>query len=473
MYILKNAIKNIGRNKGRNIFIAIIIFAIISTSVIAIIINSTTKEIIDDYKSRFGSEVKISLDMEKLFKEQANGSGMINVDNSQFTTTEQYILFGQSSYIKSYTLTSTIDTSSKTIKSIDEDETSSGNMVPVNPSGGDINTDQSFTIPDLKIIGNTDSNNLTDFIDGSRKISEGRMYQNVGEVIISEDLAKLNNISIGQSIEVDIYSTEGDTTIELTVVGIYADYTKAYQNDFMKLAFLNRRNEILTSHDTITSIANEGMVQTSAKYYLKEPGMVDAFEAEIRGMGLGEYYTVSTDEASYNKIVQPVIGLSKISYTFMFIVIILGSIILILLSSSSIRERKYEIGVLRAMGMKKKNVAIGLLLEMVMITTMCLVVGLSVGAAIAQPVADTLLDKQVEIAVQANNTPSNGFGDMIIMGDVTEKEVEPLSDIDVSLNLQAMLQIIGISLLLAGVSSIAGISHITKYEPIKILSERS
>jgi len=464
MYIIKNAIKNIARNKGRNIFIAIIIFTIIAASVVAIIINSTTGKIIEDYKSRFGSEVDISMDMEKLITENEGAGGQINLDTSQFITTKQYIDFGQSKYIKSFYLASSLDTSSSTLKALDEDAEMSGTMV-----GGPAD----FKMPTIRLIGNTDINQLSEFEDGTRKIAEGRMYENQNECIVSEEFAELNNITIGQEIEVDDISATETASMKLKVVGIYADYTKAYPNEFMKIAFLNRRNEILMSFDTLSSITEGVGLQTAAKYFLKEPSMLDAFENETRELGLGDYYNVTTDEASYNKIVGPVLGLSKIAFTFLFIVIILGSIILILLSTLSIRERKYEIGVLRAMGMKKKSVVLGLLSEMIIITTICLCLGLSIGAIVAQPVADTLLDKQVEIAEQAAEATNINKGMMIIGPDDISDDAEPLKDIDVSLDIQAILQIIGISLLLAGVSSIAGISHITKYEPIKILSERS
>ena len=47
MYILQNAAKNIGRNKGRNILIGVIILVIIATSAIALIINNTANGIIN------------------------------------------------------------------------------------------------------------------------------------------------------------------------------------------------------------------------------------------------------------------------------------------------------------------------------------------------------------------------------------------------------------------------------------------
>ncbi len=50
MYILKNAMKNIWRNKGRNITIGIIMLGIIVSTVVAFSINTTTDEIIKNYK---------------------------------------------------------------------------------------------------------------------------------------------------------------------------------------------------------------------------------------------------------------------------------------------------------------------------------------------------------------------------------------------------------------------------------------
>ncbi|WP_197256825.1 FtsX-like permease family protein [Paenibacillus dendritiformis] len=125
----------------------------------------------------------------------------------------------------------------------------------------------------------------------------------------------------------------------------------------MKNAFTNRRNEILTSYDTVVQAIQPDMsgIKVDATYYLKEPDMLDAFAEEVYDKGLEKTFNVTTDEASYNKIIGPVEGLRGIAVTFMAVVLILGGIIIALLSSMSIRERKYEIGVLRAMGMKKKE----------------------------------------------------------------------------------------------------------------------
>jgi putative ABC transport system permease protein len=126
----------------------------------------------------------------------------------------------------------------------------------------------------------------------------------------------------------------------LTVTGIYFS-TDEVDNDAVSWSvFMNRHNEILTVFETI-ELGSAG-VEISATYYLKSPSSLGDFDRELRAKGLDDMFDVKVDEETYNAIVGPVEGMRGISVTFMIIVLILGSVILILLSSIAIRERKYE-----------------------------------------------------------------------------------------------------------------------------------
>lgn len=74
----------------------------------------------------------------------------------------------------------------------------------------------------------------------------------------------------------------------------------------------------------------------------------------------------------------------------MIVVLIFGGIIIALLTSIAFRERKYEIGVLRAMGLKKWKVALGLWSELLILKCVCLMLGLGAGTLAAQPITDAL-----------------------------------------------------------------------------------
>lgn len=474
MYIFQNALKNIVRNRGRNILMGIIIFAIIVTTVVALIINNTASEIIDDYKSRFGSEVTITPNMEKMKQqsqtEMGNDKTAVRMQRPPISP-EQYVDFGDSEYILNSTYTATIGVKSEGVTPMDAD-TTEGKPVMMGREGAN-----GFQ-PEMRLYGDL----WQDFEDGDREIAEGRLVENKDECIISADLAELNNISVGDIITLDgmLTDEEGNThniTYALAVVGTFYDTTEEYSNSMFKSSYMNRRNEILADFDTVLAPMNSGQrgVEITATYYLKNPDMIENFRTEVYEKGLNEIYDVATDEASYHKIVGPVEGLKSISVTFMIIVLILGGIILALLSSISIRERKYEVGVLRAMGMKKGKVALGLWAEMLIITCICLVVGISSGTVAAQPVANILLDNQVVAAELAENKASTGEPKMVIVGGKPAKttNAEPLDNMDVSLGLDTIGEIIAISLLLASASGIVSIGKITKYEPIKILMERN
>ena len=460
MYILQNALKNVLRNKGRNILIAAIIFAIIATTVVSLIINNTTSGIIDDYKTRFGSQVSISVDFDKWKASGSASSGMPQI------TPTQSLSFANSEYIKEYIMQIMIGVTSDVLRG--KDEGSSGMIV----GGGN---DDGFVMAKFYM-----SNVFYDFDEGYRGISsgKGRMVENDNECLVSEDFAAINNLSAGDSITLTASLHNDDATefrrvsYDLNVVGIYYDLTDEYAG-IVQMSMANRRNQILTTTDTIFAPvgADESGFSVTTTYFLKNPSMIKAFEAEVRQKGLSDFLNVTTDERGYNNIVAPVEGLKSISTTFMVIVLILGAIILILLSTIAIRERKYEIGVLRAMGMKKGKVALGLWFEMIAITSVCLCIGLIVGTIIAQPVSDRLLAGQIE-AVTSDGFPAGAIpsadASSLLAGSLST-----LDELDVFLNLNTILEIIGIALLLASVAGMAAISKITKYEPIKILMERN
>lgn len=450
MYIIKNAIKNLGRNKGRNILLAVIIFAIILTTVVSIIINSTTDEIISDYKTRFGSEATIDYDYDMLTNQE--------VANFSFLTLEQYIEYSKSDYIKETIIESTLPVILKDIS-------------PVSSNGDGVLTDSY-----VNLTGTTRAQISSDFTSKSRTLTDGEVFKEPNECIISEQLAAQNDLSVGDTFTV--YDEQKKNMQTLTITGIFEDLTMAATNKAGKeySSLGNRNNEILTGIETISEGNLLDLDYRHDAFYvlytLKDPGMLEDFTSQLREKGLPDYYRVTTDETSYQNIVGPVEAMSDITNMFLIIVLILGGVILVVLSTFSIRERKYEIGVLRAIGMKKAKVMAGLLVEMVAITALCLVIGLGTGVAVSQPIANSLLASQVE-SVSASNQNNSQTDNDVFSRNNNSLDRSPLSEIDIQLNSSSVVSIILIALLLTVLSSISGIGYITKLEPMKILSERN
>jgi putative ABC transport system permease protein len=488
MYLLENAFRNVLRNKGRNLLIGAIIFAVIVTTVIALMISATAGGVIDDYKGRFSSEVQITPNMQKV-RDEAMASRDANGGRVMMTTptlnADQYIAFGESEYLADAIYTVQTGLNSDTLTSIAA-QSGPGNNLRGMGTGVGTSMPQYY----FKMLGGQ----FSEFEEGMRALAEGEYPDELNECLVSRELAEANGIKTGDTLdftgelfqrgETDTAAMSVDFTTQeifytLTVTGIYDDLTDEYAEGAAESSFANRRNEILTTYETVRQnfIPDYNGMKITATYYLYEPAMLDAFAAEVRAKGLPDTFDVTTDTATYEKIVGPVEGLKSISVTFMIVVLIFGAVIIALLASIAIRERKYEIGVLRAMGMKKKKVAFGLWSEMLIVTCTCLVLGLGVGVLAAQPVTDALLAGQIE-AAEAAASDSTGMmglmGGMMLQGtNQAAAGAVPLSELNVSLDVNTVLMIVGIALLLATLAALISILRITKYEPIKILMERN
>ena len=461
MYIFFNALKNVARNRGRNILLAAIIFAVIAATVVTLMIRNTSDKIIGEYKSMFGSEVSIEYNLQKFIEMRTNNE-ITREQNVTTLTSEQYIAFADSDLLQNSVFTSIV-------------YVNSGTLVPVGQSDNAVAGGGYAASPNMIMHGN----NWDDFENGFRTIiaGNGRIPERAGECAVSAEFAGLNSLSPGDPIQIyGMVLSEDEGSVDpvvynLTVTGIYHSADEVTAGTISWGGTLtNRLNEILTVSETV-DITSAGVAVT-ARYFLKNPSYLEAFEKEVRAKGLHTLFDVKTDEDTYNAIVGPVEGMRGVTTTFMAVVLILGALVLVLLSSIAVRERKYEIGVLRAMGMKKAKVVLGLWSEMVFITLFCLIIGIGAGSLAAQPVSNSLLSRQIENAQKIKEADSGYFMKQI-GGDSRAVDDNPIDEINVTLGADTILQLVVISLLLASAAGFAAAGRITKYEPIKILMDRN
>jgi len=339
MYIIQNALKNVVRNKGRNILLAAIIFAIIATTVVTLMISNTSDKIIDEYRNLFGTEVTVSRNLERFIELRQRGE-ITRDDEINVITPAQFIAFAESDLLQKSILVNSALVNSSTV-------------TPVGQSGGQMAGGGFVSAPSMLLQGD----NWDDFTNGYRVVIEGRMPEQINESIISTELAELNGLSVGDTITLYgmvLFEDEGrisPNAYDLIITGIYFSSEEATGGSASWGPLSNRQNEILTVFETIDNTSTG--VNVIARYVLRSPAYLEAFDQELRAKGLHDMFDVLTDIETYNAIVGPVEGMRDVIRTFLLLVLILGALILILLSSIVIRERKYEIGVLRAMGMKK------------------------------------------------------------------------------------------------------------------------
>jgi len=218
MYLFTNAIKNLGRNKGRNILIAAITLAIIISTVVTLTINNAASRIVDDIRLDLGSRVSIRQDFIEMRQ-----AGLDARTDMQHLPLTDFVEFANSPYLRHTTFQADILAWSDKVIAIDDPALGANTRMLDN---GDIMYTET-----LRLVTISDSNLLPDF-GTLRHIVDGRMFEGINEAIISQELAMFNGISVGDTIPL-IGAFATDRAFSLTVVGIYSDETEAYLNPWM------------------------------------------------------------------------------------------------------------------------------------------------------------------------------------------------------------------------------------------------
>lgn len=149
----------------------------------------------------------------------------------------------------------------------------------------------------------------------------------------------------------------------------------------------------------------------AATYVFADSDSYYKFEDEVRTLGLDDSYIVSsTDITAFDNSLTPLNTLSTMAGWFLLVILIIGGVILIVLNIFNVRERKYEVGVLTAMGMKKWKVAAQFICEILVVTMLAVIVGAGIGAVSSVPVTNALLETQSENQSLQQTQMDKNFG---------------------------------------------------------------
>ena len=351
------------------------------------------------------------------------------------------------------------------------------------PSGG-LSTDS------FALIGYSSDEAMSDFIDGTASISEGSMFAEGGSdpaCVISSELALYNDISVGD--EITLQDQDGTVELTLTVSGIYER-----ESTMMQGPGVDSANQILMSYAALAQLAEDAQLspQVSGTYVFSTMTDYEAFDAECRELGLDEAYTISsTDVNAYEQSLIPLENLSNFAFWFLAVILLIGVVVLIVINVFSIRERKYEIGVLCAIGMRKGKIAMQFLCENMVIALIALLLGFGAGAVLSVPASNALLQTQIASSSQRAQRMDDNFGrggmpgdqegqDMQQMEEPQEEAPEMPSDGMVSAVSSVseasdpiiLLQMAGIAFVLVILSSSATLISIFRFDPLTILANR-
>lgn len=557
MYIIKSGLRSIGRSKGRNLLIGIIIFVIALSSCIGLSIRQAAESAKKSTLEGLTVTAQISVNRQNMMQQFAGNKpeegGGTSFDASSFKdkmqgiselSIEEMKTYAEAESVKDFYYSSSVsvngtesflpvDTSVETDNEEDtgstgEETNTMGNM-GMPDMGGEVKKGFMMggmgTQGDFTLVGYSGYAAMEEFISGVCSMEEGSLFEEGtedGNCVISDELALYNDISVGDKITIANPNDE-EETYTLSVSGTYSNEQSTVADSGMMGGFSTSSdpaNAIYTNIENLQAILTESEEQAetstdektgrttttampsqeSGTYVFQDIESYEKFQEEAVELGLGEEYSItSEDVSSYEQSLIPLENLSEMATNFLLVILMIGAIVLIVLNIFNIRERKYEVGVLTAIGMKKGKVALQFMVEIFVVTAIAVFLGGTVGAVSSVPVTNRLLASQVEAQESNAQMMEDNFGketqmskDMLggmpggqgsqgqrgpmEIGENTlfggKNAVEYITEISDAANLTVFLQLILVAIGLTLVASGASIIFIMRYEPLKILANR-
>lgn len=410
--------RNIKRNKGWSLFLLLLTFTIVLVTSVLIMIETTLKEAVVDYRWRFETEAKLRFDLDRLIESLYGGE-------ANFAPTNRELLdYGESDLLEAVVYSGQLELVPYELATLWEKEERTLYLGPTNFN--DVRMGDAIGFGDLL------------------------SHVELNQCLISENFAKANLISVGDTIMVK----REQHIHPLVVVGIFEDEDES----------LVTKNDIVISLETLLEMdlfKYDDIGWLNPTFYLRHPDFLEPFYEELLSLGLPDHFALWLDEDTFNGIVGPLENMVELFSALKTSTLIFSSVTLLAVSFFFIQRRKYEINILQTMGLKKLKIVRGFIYESIIIISLGLILGFCTALIVAQPIANQALEAQGRAVTQE------------YQNEVMEPPELSLPTLIVRLTSRSLGQIMGVSFLLLILSSIMSVLYVRRHEPLKIIVERN
>lgn len=511
MFIIKNSFRAIMRSKGRNILMIVLITVVASATCISLAINNAANVAKESGLSNVSITGTISADREKLIANaqkadpSTTGVKITRPDSPSFETMQSY---ANLSSVNSYYYTQSVSVAKNSIEPYSDSSTDTSSSESTSKEPGGNKGFMMGSQGDFQITGYSDDTALSNAQGGKFTMSSGKAFtydKADNTCIINKTLADADGLKVGNKLTFENPNKSSETYV-LKVVGVYENASEEESDIPNASGSMDPANGIYVNYKTLASIVakskkSPATVENSRSgtsaysddanwvYKFSDKDKYNEFVNQVSALGLDENFKVSSaDIDNYESSIAPLENLSRFAIVLLLIILGIGAIVLIVLNMFNIRERKYEIGVYTAIGIKKRNIAFQFMSELLIITVFGLALGSFAGAVSSVPISNAMLSQQIssEQSQQQNQTQMFGRdmqggprGGMTttrsnLFGAASNSTVsaDPISQINAAVNPTVLLELLGIGLGLVAISSLGAILFISRYEPLQILQER-
>ena len=463
MNAFSRGVRNAFRNTIRTFSIVIILGLSVGLALTMLIARQTVQDKITSVKSSVGNTITVSPAGIRGF--EGGGTALTTEDLSKITSLANVTKVTE---ILNDRLTSSNTNLSSAIEAGTFGARAAGNsgvgfQLPPNElqrgtdttgsSSGSTQITRTFT-PPVMVTGVNDLDIATVYGGDSVRFTSGAAIdpkKDVNEAVIGTALATKNNLSVGSTF------SAYDTTIK--VVGIY-DTGNTFSN-----------GGVVMSLSALQRLSGQSGAITSATVTVNSIDNLESTSTAIKA-ALGSKADVTNNQTNAQATIEPLESVKSISTYSLIGALVAGAIIILLTMLMIVRERRREIGVMKAIGSSNVKTMLQFISEALMLTFMGMIVGVIVGAVAANPVTKALVKNSESSTTQTVSLGSGAPGAVVRnVRRLGGSSVDNIRNVTASVGPEIILDGVAAAFLIAILGSAIPALLISKVRPADVMRQ--
>lgn len=454
---INRGVRNAFRNAIRTFSIVIILGIVVGLSISMLVAKQAVQDKITTVKNSIGNTISVSPAGVRGFE----GGGEA-LTSAQMETVSKITNVTSVSQTLSDRLTSTNTNLESSITAGSLGNRAQGNsgigfVAPpsdvARPSGITNGTDgatqitRTFT-PPVTVTGVNDTTSATIYGGDNVTFTSGQTFdasKDENVAVVGKALAEKNSLTTGST-----FTAYGQT---IKVVGIY-DTGNAFAN-----------NGVIMPLTTVQRLSSQDGQITSATVTVNSVDNIDGAVTAVKAT-LGTTADVVSNQASAKTAIEPLESVKTISTYSLIGALAAGAIIILLTMMMIVRERRREIGVMKAIGSSNAKTMLQFVSEAVTLTMLGLIVGIAIGVFASQPITKVLVTNSTS---SSTSTTAVRFQGGPGRPGSTNTALRSVQDVQASVGLGTIGYGIGIAFLIAIIGSAAPAYLISKIRPAEVM----
>jgi putative ABC transport system permease protein len=477
MYFVLRAIEYIKKQKAKTILLFVLFFIIANIAMAGLSVYRASEVAKQNIRTEIGASVIYSTDSVKLTTDVKSGLLEYETDASSLTGVpllKNVQLLMNQDYVKSVDMIFHLEVTNELLEQYIYIPTTTGTgQGKVNPTteSGD------FSLKTYSSLIPTDfSNNNATLVEG-RFANETEIASASNVILIEKTFANNNQLRIGDTVELVEFNGSESLPISFSIIGIYSSNIVLDDRIARTMSpALLPQNQFFIPFSAIENIMSapltDDLLLSGAVFELQDPTFISEFKIFASEQIDLKYGILDANDALYNQLSGPIESLGNLSGMMVIIVMIAGALILGLITALTVNQRKYEIGMLLAIGESKLKIISQFIVEVAVIAVIAFGLSVFTGIQAGKMISESVSMQPISTLPATTGTQSGRGNSSRFTQPVISNPSVDMDDVQIKIELDEMsiLLLLGSGLMISIISVIIPALYVTRYNPKQILN---